>query len=286
MLLMPVLTLALAGAATPPAIAARPGAASPAPVAKHEQGDPDGPTDPGEIPDAHPPARCAFGKAGPYPCRDVDLLSFVPLDAIGWEPGQHGTDVWGWHDPETGREYALLAHTHGTAFLDVTDPERPVYLGLLPTHTQPGQMRDVKTYGPYAYVAADLVTGHGIQVFDLRTLRGVHNPPVTFAAHGHYGGVDRTHNIAIESETGLAVLLGSGDRTCRSAYHMVSLADPLAPTYLGCHTPQPYSYVHDAQCVIYRGPDGDHLGRRLCFGANTNALQVVDVTDPTAAREI
>ena len=36
---------------------------------------------------------------------------------------------------------------------------------------------------------------------------------------------------------------------------------------------------HDAQCVIYRGPDEDYQGREICFGADETALSIADVTD-------
>ena len=41
-------------------------------------------------------------------------------------------------------------------------------------------------------------------------------------------------------------------------------------------------YTHDAQCVVYRGPDRDHQGREICFNANTDTLTIVDVSDKAA----
>src|SRR5262245_14796581 len=38
---------------------------------------------------------CTDGMAGPYPCRDVDLMAFLPHDEIG---GGTGNDLWGWTD--------------------------------------------------------------------------------------------------------------------------------------------------------------------------------------------
>jgi hypothetical protein len=84
---------------------------------------------------------CVDGFAGPYPCLDVDLLAVLPLAEIG---GGNGTDLWGWTDPDSGREYALFARTNGTSFIDVTDPEAPVYLGDLPSHSGSAPQRDVK----------------------------------------------------------------------------------------------------------------------------------------------
>ena len=49
---------------------------------------------------------CTDGKADEYECSNVDLLSFVPLKDLG--SNGVGNDIWGWTDPETGREYALM----------------------------------------------------------------------------------------------------------------------------------------------------------------------------------
>src|SRR5687767_1864873 len=62
------------------------------------------------------PTPCAGGFAGPYPCARVDLLSFVPISTIG---GGRSNDIWGWTDPLTGREYALVGRTTGTSFVSV-----------------------------------------------------------------------------------------------------------------------------------------------------------------------
>jgi len=38
-------------------------------------------------------------------------------------------------------------------------------------------------------------------------------------------------------------------------------------------------YSHDAQCVIYHGPDGAYSGREICFGFNETHVTIADVTD-------
>ena len=73
---------------------------------------------------------CVNGFADIYPCSNVDLLSFLPLAAMG---GGNGSDLWGWTDPETGREYVLVGRTRGLSFVDITEPSSPRYLGELPS---------------------------------------------------------------------------------------------------------------------------------------------------------
>jgi choice-of-anchor B domain-containing protein len=73
--------------------------------------------------------KCVNGKAGPYDCKNVDLMAFLPHSTWG---GGAGNDIWGWTDPVTGHEWALVGMTRGTAFVDVTDPVNPRYMGFLP----------------------------------------------------------------------------------------------------------------------------------------------------------
>jgi choice-of-anchor B domain-containing protein len=41
-------------------------------------------------------------------------------------------------------------------------------------------------------------------------------------------------------------------------------------------------YVHDAQCLIYRGPDSEFEGHEICYGYNEDSLTIYDVTDKKA----
>jgi len=232
------------------------------------------------------PTPCSNGFAGPYPCRNVDLLSFLPLDQMG-AAGQFGSDMWGWTDPQSGREYAIMAMSNGASFVDVTDPTAPRYLGYLPSESgQSSRNRDVRVYQDHAYIVADAVGRHGMQVFDLQRLRSV-TTPQTFKADFIYDEVDTVHNLDIDVETGFAYLVGSN--MCSGGLHIADLRDPARPRYVGCYaksTDGAIAYIHDTQCVIYRGPDARFAGRELCFASNVNALTILDVTDKSAVREV
>ena len=67
---------------------------------------------------------CVGGMAGPFPCRNINLASFLPTSDIG---GGSVNDLWGWTDPVTGKEYAGVGRSSGTAFVDLSDPYHPVY---------------------------------------------------------------------------------------------------------------------------------------------------------------
>lgn len=213
---------------------------------------------------------CSGGLAGSYPCKNIDLMAFLPLGSLG---GGVANDIWGWTDPAYGTEYAILGRSTGTSFVDVSDPANPVYLGSLPSHTGVSDWRDVKIYKNRAYMVAE-IAGHGLQVFDLRELRDVKNPPVTFSEETHYGGFGNAHNIVINEDTGFAYIVGSD--TCSGGLHILNMQSPGNPLFVGCYSGD--GYVHDAQCVIYHGPDTRYTGSEICFGFNEDTLTIMDVT--------
>ena len=234
---------------------------------------------------------CEEGAANIFKCDRVDLISFMPVADLGGSRGVRVNDMWGWEDNLTGREYALVGRVDGTSFVDVTDPSAPVYLGnLVRTEGAPPSVwRDIKVYKDHAYIVADGAGQHGVQVFDLTQLRDVQNPPVEFSQTAHYDNIASAHNIVINQETGYAFVVGAsaGGETCGGGLHMLDLTDPANPKFAGCFADpttgrRNTGYSHDAQCIIYNGPDTDYSGHEICFGSNETALSISDVTDKEA----
>lgn len=232
--------------------------------------------------------NCDDGTASAFGCSQVDLVSFLPVSEIGGDRGVRLNDVWGWTDPETGREYAIVGRIDGTSFVDITDANNPVYIGTLDrTEGSPSSTwRDMKTYKNYAFIVADNAGEHGMQVFDLTQLRDAKDLPVTFKESAHYDGIHSAHNIVINEDTGYAYSVGSssGGESCGGGLHMINIQDPLNPTFAGCFADPTTGrastgYSHDALCMTYSGPDTEHRGKEICFGSNETALSIADVTD-------
>ena len=88
----------------------------------------------------HGQTPCENGFAAGYPCDQVDLMGFVPSSSMG---GGDAEDLWGWTDPQDGKEYAIVGMAGGTAFVDVTDPTAPLcWIGLLLTPAPPESPQD------------------------------------------------------------------------------------------------------------------------------------------------
>ena len=226
------------------------------------------------------PNVCTNGNAGDFPCSGISLRKRVSLETMG---GTQGNDIWGWFDAQMGNEYALMGMTNGTAFVDITNPEDPVFLGRLPTQTQSNTWRDIKVYEDHAYIVADNAGAHGMQVFDLTRLRGL-VAPQTFSADIVYGDFENAHNIAINEESGFAYAVLSN--TCGKGLHIIDIRTPNNPLFAGCHFPESppgtTAQTHDTHCVIYHGPDADYLNSEICVSSNTFNIEVVDVTVKTA----
>jgi choice-of-anchor B domain-containing protein len=236
--------------------------------------------------------KCVEGKAADFECGNTSLLSYMPISAIGGKRGVSLSGSWGWTDPVTGRDIALIGRTDGTAFVDVTDPVHPRYLGDLP-RTKGANMsswREMKTYKNYALIVSDgSGDHHGIQIFDLTRLRNVTTPRhFTEDAHFDAGSI---HDIAVNEQSGFAYAVGtsSGGERCGGGSLMVDMRNPLQPKFAGCFNDvgtgrARTGYTHDIQCVIYKGPDKRYTDHEICMAANENTVSIQDVTDKSKPR--
>jgi hypothetical protein len=217
-----------------------------------------------------PAATCQGGSASSYPCKNVDLLAHLPLSTFG---STKANDVWGWTHSGSGREFAIFALSEGTAFVEITNPTNPVYLGKLPTHTTSSSWRDVKTYKDHAFIGSE-ASDHGMQVLDLTQLL-TKTGSSDFQETAHYNGIGNSHNIAINEASGYAYVVGS--KQCSGGLHMVDISNPKSPQFVGCFSAD--GYTHDANCVMYNGPDSVYKGKEICFACNEDTITVVDVTN-------
>ena len=221
---------------------------------------------------------CVNGFAGAFPCEGFDLQSQIPLSTMN---SARANDSWGWTDPLDGKEYAIICLNEATAFIDISDPINPIYLGKILTENNSSTWRDAKTYNNYAFIVSE-DPGHGMQIFDLTRLRNVTNAPVIFTEDAHYSGFGGAHNIVINQATGYAY--GVGTNVNGGGPHFVNIQDPLNPINEGGFSGA--GYCHDAQVVIYDGPDQDYTGREILFGSNADQVVIIDVSNKTSPQII
>lgn len=135
-----------------------------------------------------------------------------------------------------------------------------------------------QVYNNFAFIVSE-ARNHGMQVFDLTQLRDIKpsDPIFNFEETAHYDEMGNTHNIVGNEDTGFMYAVGTS--TCNSGLHMINVRDPLNPQFSGCFGDD--GYVHDAQCVVYDGPDNAYTDHEICFCYNEDTLTVVDVSDKT-----
>ena len=221
---------------------------------------------------------CENGLAGEYPCNDYDLMSNIPNETLG-NITTESNDCWGWTDPETQKEYALVGINSGIVFIDISDPITPVIVGTLNTTTVSSLWRDVKVYNSHAFIVSE-ANAHGMQVFDLKRLRTSSNLPLTYTADTIFTGFGSAHNIVINEDSGYAYIVGAArNSTYGGGPIFINIQNPISPVIEGGFAAGGYS--HDAQVITYNGPDTDYTGKEILIGSNEDEIVIADVTDKT-----
>jgi len=234
---------------------------------------------------------------GPFPdTENMDWLGQVVNRDMGvsrliWTGATFLSDIWGWSSATD--EYAIVGNNSGIAFVRVTDPTNPQFLGLLPTvkaDTTRNWWWDIKTFGDYAYFVSE-VDYNGVGIVDMREIDAMGEAPAggilnledIGGARYPGGGLVAAHNISINEDSGFAYLTGVTKDGSDSGFDndgMVILdlnADPLDPVEVG----QLNQETHDAHVINYTGPDSNYAGREIAFVflGTVGKVGIYDVTD-------
>lgn len=177
---------------------------------------------------------------------DITLLGSMSLPSSVFV-----SDVWGWVDPGTSREYAIIGDWHGRKIfiIDATTPSNMKLVAEI--DGVPGF--DVKVWDHYIYSCDGDTFGQDSRVIDIAD---PFNP--VLAPRGFFSA----HNIAI-SPAGTMFLESPGLRT------LDLTADPLAPTLLS----EDFGDFRD-------GHDATVRGNRLYDFRGHEGTLILDVTDP------
>ena len=197
--------------------------------------------------------------------KRTSMLSWMSSTDMVGRP-TNSNDIWGYTSP-SGREYAIVGLKIGTAFVEITDPVNPHFVGLVDGATS--DWRDMAVYRSYAYSINE--TGDGIQVIDLSRIdRG----SVSLVQTVTDDGLLRGHNIAVNEDSGYAYVLGAN--IARGGLLAVDLSDPESPRLEPINWE--VTYVHDVLVSTYK--KGRNKGREIAFAfTGTFGLHIIDITD-------
>lgn len=242
------------------------------------------------------PTPCVDGKAGIYPCKNIDLVSHVALADISLKPGA-ANDIWGHTDLNTGTEYAIIGLDNGTAVFSLADPAAPKEVGAIAGSRT--SWRDIKVlqfydktlarWRAYAYVSSE--GSDNIQILDLNQLPGsvrlvAADKAVTSAHNVYISHVDYTTNTALDGlEPTLHIV---GQKTVGGAFTTYGLKNPeaLTPYYLHSNGVRS-DYTHDAASMVLddnRALQG--CQRNSCtvlMDFNEQSVRLWDITTLTGA---
>ncbi|GAB7365359.1 hypothetical protein MBLNU230_g6438t2 [Neophaeotheca triangularis] len=218
-----------------------------------------------------------------FRCKNMDFYDFLSHEDLGSWAGE-GNDAWP-YVADNGREFAALGQADGTAFVEISKKGKMTYMGRLPQQSVASVWRDMKMLGDYMIIGTEAVGGE-LQVFDMRKLLDVDPAsPRNFSTATDLTGlftglpVGRSHNVVVNTELGYAAAVGSQPRTdeCGAGLIWINMDDPSNPSSPGCASSD--GYVHDAQCLVYRGPDKKYQGRDICYSFNEDTFTIYDATD-------
>jgi len=169
-----------------------------------------------------------------------------------------GSDIWGWENPVTGVEYALVGLNSGFSVVDLSTPQNPTEAFFIQDVNS--TWRDVKTWGNHAYITPE--GGGGLLIVDLTDLTG--------NTYTHYtGSFNKSHNIYID-ENGVAYIFGTNVGNGGAIFLDVA-TDPMNPTYLGEWDDY---YIHDGMAR------GDTMWVGCIYEGEFYAVDVSDKTNP------
>ena len=205
----------------------------------------------------------------------VTAQSSYNLNLLGsyeWS-NTEGSDIWGWVDPITESEYALVGLNDGFSCVNVTNPSSPIEEFYIPDLNS--TWRDIKTWGNYAYITTE--ANAGLLIVDLTDMTGNtywHVNQFVNQATGDNINFTAAHNIYID-ENGIAYIFGassnSGGNPADGVIFLDVAANAINPVYLGQWDDE---YIHDGMVR------GDTLYAGCIY---TGDLYIIDVSNKANA---
>lgn len=208
-----------------------------------------------------------------FPSRGVQLLAWMSLTDFGVPLSGNGNSCFGYTSP-SGREYAIMGLSSGTAFVEITQPANPVIVAQI---AGPQSLwRDMKVFGTFCYAISE--GGSGIQVMNMSAIdSGV----VSLVNTINDDASGATHTLALNTDSGY--LYRSGGNSNGLRFYNLNI-NPANPQRNGQWSDR---YVHEPLIVNYTS--GPAAGREIAYccggfngGFNSTGLYVVDVTNKGA----
>lgn len=232
--------------------------------------------------------------AAPSATTDIDLTEEYPpdckincCDSCFDGITKLMNDMWGYTDQATGLDLVVVGATDRTVIIDVTDGERPILVGLVPqlATDRVDIWKDVKVYREHVFICSE-ATGFGIQSLSLRKVAAQRQQDIQTSANSTEDTAGKTfrtylpetrltevstaHNLVVNDDIPV-LYIASSDR-CRGLARVPFVYGSDGPRFgvgairdAPCRYGQNSNEVHDAECLVYDGPDTRYTGHEICF---------------------
>jgi choice-of-anchor B domain-containing protein len=169
--------------------------------------------------------------------NDTTLAS---QDNIFAKDKQTWSDLIGWTNPNTGKEYIIMGSIDSTYFFDVSDPTAIRKCAVYEGKTR-SINRDYDVYKHYVYCVSDNGNPGALQVFDLQYL-----PDSVHLVWEDTTISQNTHSIFVDSASTRLYFHAAGVGFKRAYLLILSLENPERPTVIGELKDPACSFVHEA----------------------------------------
>ena len=243
-------------------------------------------------------SACVNGKAGIYPCKNIDLVSHLALADFSSRPTA-ASDIWGHIDLNTGTEYAIIGLKNGTAVVSLADPAAPKEVGTIAGSNT--SWRDIKVYQyfdatsqrykAYAYISSE--GADNLQIVDLNQLptsiRLVKADQAVTSAHNVYiSHVDYTTNTALDGKEPTLHIVGQ--KAVGGAFTTYGLKNPESLASYFAHSGATRAdYTHDAASALISGAQATGCGTSDCTvlaDFNEQSVRIWDISTLKNSRQL
>lgn len=255
---------------------------------------------------SHGRADCVANSVGTYPCQSVNLFSHLDTGDL-LSGANSASDIWGFQDLNTLREYIIIGLVTGAAVVDVTAPENPQVIGV--HRGLSSTWRDIKIlqtwdatsarWRAYAYVSTE--ANMGIAILDLSGL------PNSIAEPRYVSDFATAHNVYLANadysfgvaQKGLEpTLIITGTNLARGRSRFYDLSTPANPELSSVRptvdTDSESQYIHDAASVnisddrkeayCNAGSAMDYC--TLLADFNEDSIEIWDISNPESPQFI
>lgn len=168
--------------------------------------------------------------------KDVDLLGqWAATDIQGWYGDVAFNEVWGF--VQDGQEYAVIGSSNGTNIIKINDDNSTERIQFIDARHHQAIHRDFHDYNGYLYEVCDQGRST-LRIHDLSYL-----PDSVHMVYDDSAFISRSHNIFIDSSSGLLYACGVTYGTFDAAMRVLDLSNPEVPTFV--YDYNFVDYVHD-----------------------------------------